>query len=263
MRRGPARLGIAIGGATLLFALAIAAFAPAQTIFVEVGDLRLSFSATIKPKALPRSKPAPIAVSLSSRFETKDGSRVPPMTQAAIGIDRSVSLDSRGVPTCTAAQLESQTTEGAEAACPAAIVGAGTATIEIASADGPPAAAQSRVLAFNGGTAGRVTTVFLHAYLSSPVSEAIVVPVTLTKLPKGGYGMRALVTVPKIAAGAGSLVGLDLAFRKQVAAAGGGKHGYLLAKCSDGNFVFEPGVEFEGGAFARGTLVSGCAQRGG
>ena len=95
-----------------------------------------------------------------------------------------------------------------------------------------------------------------------PRRQAVVVPIALTKLPKGVYGLRALVTIPKIAAGAGSLSSVDLSLRKQVATTGGKKHGYLLAKCSDGNFVFEPEVEFEEGSGARGLLAFGCTPKG-
>ena len=36
------------------------------------------------------------------------------------------------------------------------------------------------------------------------------------------------------------------------------EHGYLLARCSDGNFVFEPEARFDDGNLARGLLAQGC-----
>jgi hypothetical protein len=246
----------------LLFAMALVAVAGAKSIFVEIGDLKTSFSATVKPRALPRSKRAPIAAVLSSRVHGDGKTHIPAMRKATIDIDKSVAIDSRGVPACTAGQLEGQTTEGAEAACATAIVGDGSATVEIAFPGAAPVLAQSRLLAFNGGTVGSTTTLLLHAYLTVPAPQAIVVPVALTRLPKGEYGLRALVTIPRIAAGAGSLAAVDLSLRKQVATTGGGKHGYLLARCSDGNFIFEPEVEFEDGSGARGLLAIGCTPRG-
>ena len=97
--------------------------------------------------------------------------------------------------------------------------------------------------------------------------EAIVVPITLTKLPKGGYGMRALVDDSRRSPPAAARSPrFDLSLRRQVATTAGGKHGYLLAKCSDGNFVFEPEVEFDDGSCARGCSPSGapegCARPG-
>ncbi len=248
-------MAAAIAGTMVLLSAAISS---AQTIYVEVGTVKTTFSASIKPKALPKPKRAPITVRLASTVVARGGGQIPAISRAKIGIDRSLTIDARGVPSCSAGQLEDQTTQGAEAACPAAIVGSGSVTVEVVLGDGTAAQADSRLLAFNGGAAGRTTTVLVHAYLSAPVSQALVVPITLTKLAKGGYGMLAQSTIPAIAAGAGSLARFELTLRRQVATASGKKHGYLLARCSDGNFVFEPEVEFDDGNLARGLLAQGC-----
>jgi hypothetical protein len=248
-------MAAAIAGTMVLLSAAISS---AQTIYVEVGTVKTTFSASIKPKALPKPKRAPITVRLASTVVARGGGQIPAISRAKIGIDRSLTIDARGVPSCSAGQLENQTTQGAEAACPAAIVGSGSVTVEVVLGDGTAAQADSRLLAFNGGAAGRTTTVLVHAYLSAPVSQALVVPITLTKLAKGGYGMLAQSTIPAIAAGAGSLARFELTLRRQVATASGKKHGYLLARCSDGNFVFEPEVEFDDGNLARGLLAQGC-----
>jgi hypothetical protein len=261
MRKRPAKLAVALGALALLCG-ALGGGAAAHSIFVKVGALKTTFSATIKPKVLPRSGRVPIATVLSSRVEAEGGTHIPAMKQATIDIDRSVAIDSRGVPTCTAGQLESQTTENAEAACAAALVGTGSVMIEIGFPAAAPIRVESRLLAFNGGSAGGTTTVLLHAYVTSPAPEAIVVPITLTRLPKGDYGLRAFVTIPRIAAGAGSLAAFDLSLRRQVATTGGKKHGYLLGRCSDGNFVFAPEVEFDDGSGANGLLAFGCTPKG-
>jgi hypothetical protein len=257
MRRGLTGLAAVTAGAAAL-CLGAVALSSAQTIYVEVGTIKTTFSASIKPKALPKARRAPIAVRLSSKVVAKSGEHIPAIVRAKIGIDRSLTIDPRGIPACSAGQLENQTTEGAEAACSAAIVGSGSMAVEIALDGGAPIEADSRLLAFNGGAVGRTTTVLVHAYLTAPVSQALVVPITLTKLAEGGYGMLAQATIPKIAGGTGSLARFDLTLRRQVATAAGKKHGYLLARCSDGNFVFEPEVEFDDGNLARGLLAQGC-----
>jgi hypothetical protein len=259
MPKRPTQLAVALCALALLGG-ALVAVAAAKSIFVDIGTLKTTFSATVKPKVLPKSKRVPIAVDLSGRVQGR-GAHIPAMRQVIIDIDKSVAVDSRGVPACTAGQLENQTTAGAEATCPAAVVGTGSATVEIAFPGAAPATAQSRLVAFNGGAAGGTTTILLHAYLSVPAPQAIVVPIVLAKLPKGSYGLRATATIPKIADGAGSLAALELSLRRQVTA-NGKKHGYLMAKCSDGNFVFEPEVEFEDGSGARGVLAFGCTPAG-
>ena len=241
--------------------LGAVALSSAQTIYVEVGGVKTSFGASIAPKALPQSKRVPISTRLFSRVRAQDGAHIPAIRQAKIGIDKSLTIDARGVPACSAGQLEGQTSEGVEAACSAAIVGQGTAQLELALDGGAPVRAGSRLLAVNGGIAGPTTTLFVHAYLSTPVTQAIVVPIALTRLTRSGYGMRAQATIPKIAGGAGSVARLDLTMRRLVATASGGKHGYLMARCADGNLVFEPEVEFESGNSARGVLAQGCDRR--
>lgn len=257
-----ARRGIATGSAALLCTLAFAAIAAAQSITLEVGNLTLSFSATVKPTALPTSQRSSVSIALSGRFASKDGSQPPPISGATIDIDRAIAIDGGGVPTCTAGQLENQTTASVEAGCGAAIVGSGSATIEIAHPGGPPILAESTLLAVNGGTVGPTTTILMHAYITSPTPQAIVVPVTLTKLPKGMFGLRARVAVPTIASGAGSLSAFDLTFAKRLYSINGRKHGFLMAKCVDSNFVFDAEVRFVDGNLARGTLVRTCLRRG-
>jgi hypothetical protein len=237
--------------------LGAVALSHAQTIYVEVGGVNTRFGARIEPEALPESKRVPIEVRLFSKVRGQGGGHIPAIRRAKIGIDRSLRIDARGVPTCSAARLESQTTEGVSAACSAAIVGHGSAQLELA-LGGEPIRTWSKLLAVNGGIAGPTTTVFVHAYISTPVPQAIVVPVELTRLTEGGYGMRAQATIPTIAGGAGSFAGLALTMRKKVATFAGGEHGYLLARCSDGTLVFEPEVEFATGDRARGVLAHSC-----
>jgi hypothetical protein len=259
--REPRRLGIVVLLSLVAVCASAAAISSAQTIYVEVGGVKTSFSATIKPKALSASKRAPISARVLARVQGQGPGHIPAIARATIGIDRGLTIDARGVPACSAAQLEGQTTAGVQAACAGAIVGRGSATVAFDFPSNVPTRAGSRLLAVNGGVAGGTTTLFIHAYLSTPVPQAIVVPIVFTKLTKGGYGLHAEATVPKIAGGAGSLAVLDLTMRRMVATASGGSHGYLLARCSDGNLVFEPEVEFESGARARGLLAQGCDAR--
>jgi hypothetical protein len=260
MRRGTLTWLAAIAGSAI--ALCLGAVAAAHSIYVEVGNVKTTFSASVKPRTLPRSERAPIAISLFSKVAGRGQAHIPAISRAKIGIDKSLTVDARGVPVCAPGQLENQTTEAAEASCAAALVGSGTAIAEIAFGGGAPIRTETRLLAFNGGTVGMTTTILVHAYLTVPAIQALVVPIALTKVTGGGYGLRALVTIPRIASGAGSLARFDLAFRKRVTTVGGARHGYLLARCSDGNLVFEPEVEFDDGNFARGLLAEGCDPAG-
>src|SRR3954453_9471551 len=103
MRRGKLRVGIAIAAGTLPPS---AALSSAQTIYVEIGTVKTTFSASIKPKALPKSERAPITIRIASTVVAKGGEQIPAIARARIGIDRSLTIDARGVPACSAGQLE-------------------------------------------------------------------------------------------------------------------------------------------------------------
>ena len=69
-------MAVVAAGAVALF-LGAAALSSAQTVYVEVGPIKTSFSASIKPRALPKSTRAPIAVRLSSTVVAKGGGQIP------------------------------------------------------------------------------------------------------------------------------------------------------------------------------------------
>ena len=108
---------------------------------------------------------------------------------------------------------------------------------------------------------GRTTTVLVHAYLTTPATQSLVVPVALTGSAKAvtasGPGHDPQDRIRRRLAGR-----VDLTFRKRVGTTAGAMHGYLLARCSDGNFIFEPEVEFADGNVARGMLAEGCNPAG-
>jgi hypothetical protein len=94
----------------------------------------------------------------------------------------------------------------------------------------------SKLLALNGDTKGGTTTIYIHAFLSTPVTAAVVTTVKISKEHKGRYGTKSVATIPKIANYAGSVTAFSLTFAKKLFAYNGKKHGYLLAKCTDGHF---------------------------
>ncbi len=114
-----------------------------------------------------------------------------------------------------------------------------------------PIPIHSKLIAFNGGTKGGVTTLYIHAFLTSPVTAAVVTTVKITKEHKGPYGTRSVASVPKIAGGAGSVTAFSLTFPKKLFTYKGQKHGYLLAKCANGTFLAQAEAVFANGDQAR------------
>jgi hypothetical protein len=186
-----------------------------QPTTVKAGNLVFTINGGVTPKALPKSEMVPITLNVSGRIATADGTRPPALREVIVDTDKNGTIDARGVATCTAGKLEAQTSANAEKACRPAIVGTGTTGVQVQFHEPRPINLQSKLLAFNGGTKGGKTTIFIHAFLTSPVTAAIVTTVTIQKRRSGPYGIRSIATVPKIANGAGSVTSFSLTFQKR------------------------------------------------
>lgn len=258
------RRALIIGALAALTALSAAAIAAAEKpAIVRAGELELTINGGVTPKALPKSKLAPITLNVSGKIAEANGSHPPALVEAIVDTDKNGTIDALGVPTCTAGQLEAQTSAEAEKICKPSIVGKGTTDVQLQFPESNPVALHSKLLAFNGGTKGGVTTIFIHAFLSSPVTAAVVTTVKISKEHKGRYGTKSVATIPKIANFAGSVTDFNLTFQKKLFTYKGKKHGYLLAKCSDGHFDAQAEAKFHDGTQAGpGKIVRACTPKG-
>jgi hypothetical protein len=246
-----------------LVALAAAALAVAEKpTVVQTGNLKLTINGGVTPKALPKKTMAPITLNVQGKIETLDGKHPPALREVIVDTDKNGTIDARGVPTCKVGQLEATTTATAEKSCRSAIVGLGTTDIEVEFPEQAPLPIKSKLIAFNGGTKGGTTTIYIHAYLTSPVTAAVVTTVKISKVKNGRYGTRSIASVPKIAGGSGSVTAFSLTFPKKLFAYKGQKHGYLLAKCSDGHFDAEAEAVFTDGTKLGGKIVRACTPKG-
>jgi hypothetical protein len=235
-------------------AVAIAGIAGAEKpVHTTVGKLELTFNGGFTPKALSRTKLTPITFNISGDIKTKDGSHPPALKEFILETDKNGVINVKGVPTCTAGVLESTDTRHAELACPNAIIGTGHATAQIAFVEQPPVNANSKIIAFNGGVRGGVTTLYIHAYITVPAPSAIVSTVKIERIHKGRYGLLSVTTIPKIAAGSGSVTHFDLTIDR---------HGVLLAKCTDGKLVARGSAIFSDGTKASAGVVRPCTPKG-
>jgi hypothetical protein len=247
-----------------LVGLVAAGIAAAEKpITVEAGNLRLTFNGGVAPKALSKTKLEPISLNVQGKIESVDGGHPPPLTELVVDTDKNGTIDLQGVPSCKQGQLEARTTKDAEGVCGPAILGTGTTDIEVLFAESKPVTLHSKLLALNGGTKGGTTTIFVHAYLSSPVTAAVVTTVKITKEHKGRYGIRSVAAIPKIANYAGSVRAFSLTFKKKLFAYRGKKHGYLLAKCPDGHFEAQAEAVFHDGTrLGPARVTRACTPKG-
>jgi hypothetical protein len=257
------RLG-AIFALVVLIPLSLAAVAAAeQATTVRAGSLILTVNGGVKPKALPRGKLAPVTLNVSGSIGEADGSHPPALTEVVIDTDKNGTIDVSGAPTCKQPQLEARTTAQAEEVCGPALLGTGTTVVEVLFPETSPVMLHSKLLVFNGGTRGGTTTLYIHAFLTTPVTAAVVSKVKISKEHKGPYGLRSVATIPKIAGYTGSVLAFNLTFKKKEFTYRGRKHGYLLAKCANGEFVAQAEAKFHDGTqIGPGQIVRPCTPKG-
>jgi hypothetical protein len=250
----------AAAGAVIALAAGIAAAREKPTV-VRSGNLVLTINGGVTPKALPKHELAPIAFHAQGDLATLDGSHPPAFQESIFDIDKDVVIDVKGLPVCRKGQLGTRNTTDAENACPKAILGTGHGTVEVAFPEQRPFQSSSRLVLFNGGQRGGVTTFFIHAYVAVPAPTAIVVTVKAIREREGPYGLRIVSSAPSIAGGSGSVIHFDLRSYRYVHYEGR-RQAFIFARCRDGRFLAKGSLKFRDGSTLFGGLVRPCTAVG-
>lgn len=250
---------IAAVGLGLALVLAAAAFGSRK---VEcAGNLCVADNGGIFPSKLPKHGSAPITARIFGEIHTRDGSHPPAVENLELDVDKTIGIDAVGLPTCKARQIESRTSAGAKRACPDALVGAGSAEVEVAFPEQTPFSSTGPLLLFNGGVRGKTTTVFLHAYVNVPAPTAIVVKATVTRIHRGRFGLQIATRIPRIAGGAGSPTKFTLKIGRRFTYKGR-KKSFLTASCPTGDWVTKGHVVFSDQTRLGLTHVFPCTPEG-
>jgi hypothetical protein len=239
----------------LLTLVVLLAAAAAQGEIFQEGKLRIHFDGSFSPRALPRDRLSPVTVSIEGSIATTDGSHPPALKRLEIGLNRNGKLTTRGLPACTAAELQSTTSENALDRCRPALVGRGSFRADLASTSEPvPVAGQ--ILAFNGRQKGRPALI-LHLYGTVPVQATFVLPLAIRHRASGQFGTVLSTHVPVLAGGLGSITDVKLKLGRQYNFKGE-RLSFLSASCaapagftkaifpfSRGDFVFAGGTRIQ------------------
>jgi hypothetical protein len=242
--------------AVAVMALVVAGAAIAAPQKVVGGGIEVEYDGGFSPKKMSRTKPTPISFNVMAKIRSvdPDDAHPPALREFLIEGDKHASLHVEGIKACKSGKLQSVTSETARKVCGPSLIGSGKTDVEVKFPEQPPVLAHSELLAFNGGTKGGVTTIFIHAFLTAPVTAAVVTTVKVKKIHKGRYGLLSTATVPKIAGGAGSVVFFTLTLNK----------GIIKATCADGKlqargtavFVSTPPTKLTG------TVTRPCTPKG-
>jgi hypothetical protein len=258
MRRGTA---VALG-AVLLVAVAAIGLAAAKgkapkPVIVRAGNMVLELNGDITPKTLPEHELAPMGIWGSGKLATIDGSHPPALEDASFDADKDVFVSVKGLPACRLAELEARETRKAEAVCGGAILGRGTASVEVAFPEQKPIESTGPLVLFNGGERNGVVTVFAHAYVNVPAPTAVVATVEVRRVNKGAFGLHIEVEVPEIAGGAGSTVAARFSVRRAYTYKGE-RRSVISGRCPDGKIQGRGSFGYSDGTILSGGLVRSC-----
>jgi hypothetical protein len=227
MRRRP--FLIAMSAALAVVVAATTAWA-GPTVSAPDGNTQ-SIDSQIRPKKLSKTKFTPGTLEVTTlTTSTTDPSGVPsPAIHAVIDFDRNARLYTKGLPTCDAAKLQSQSTEVAEQVCGKAKIGTGHAIAYLRSSK--VYEVPQTVTAFNGVPKGGKPVVLLHTYGTTPLQVSLVLEGTVSNYNKEGYGPRLDLNVPLLAGGTGALKEFNVKIDKKWSFKGE-KRSFISAKCT-------------------------------
>jgi hypothetical protein len=260
IRLSPHPAGVKLGCAVLAAATLLVSVAAGEP--VQKGNLRVSFAASIDPKALPRHGEAPIAVTVGGTITTTDGAPPPQLQRIEIKVNRAGRFDPEGVPSCTYAKIQPSTTAAAQAACGPAKVGEGSFAADVVIPEQSPFPSQGKIVAFNGVEKGK-PVILAHVYGTVPVPLSFTLVLRMSA-GKGTWGTVLSAALPKVTSDVAYVTGISLTLDRRFTRAGK-THGYVSAGCPapegfpGATFpLARAGFEFAGGPTLASTLIRSC-----
>jgi hypothetical protein len=254
--------------AVILAAAALFAFVIplAHAELTERGDLFVRFKGGIAPNALPRTKLAPIAVSVAGTVTTLSGERPPALRKIRIELNRGGRLDPHGLPVCHYGELVATTPQQVLAACKDALVGEGFYAAKTAFPEQEAFPSEGHILAFNAIYEGH-SAILAHVYGLDPVpiSRIIVFHIRRTG---GTFGTILTGNLPDAVNHYGYVVGIALRLFRRFDFHGQ-RRSYLSAACAAPSgfpravFPFaRASMSFADGRTLSSTLTRSCRVSG-
>jgi hypothetical protein len=255
----------ALAGIAAVAAAILIAAGSASAVTVLVGNLSIEIEGATSPKALPRSRMAPIGFHGSASVATNDGSHIPPALSTQLLVDKHIAIDTTGLPTCTLAKIQSSSPAAAMRACGDALIGRGTSTAQVQFPEQASFTAKGPLLAFNGPSgggygAGAYHEQLYYVYADVPLPTALIAVAKVSKAT-GRYGYKISISIPKIAGGAGSFSGAEFTIDRKWTYRGE-QHSFLSAECANGHFDAKVEVAFGDGTHLTGNVLQACRSTG-
>lgn len=262
MRRGAviAVTAVLLIGATSI-SFAIARGKNPEPTVVRAGDMVLEIDGNVTPEALPKHRFAPMGFWGSARLSTVDGSHPPALEGSVFDVDKDVAVSVRGLPACRIEQLRAVESKRAEAACGDAILGRGSATVEVAFPEQKPFDSTGPLIFFNGGERNGVIEVLAYTYVSVPAPTAVIATAEISRVRKGAFGLRIETRIPRIAGGAGSFVAARFNVRRTYTYEGH-RRSVISGRCPDGLLRAKGVFTFSDETVLSGSVFRTCTAAG-
>ncbi|HEY6550498.1 MAG TPA: hypothetical protein VIY71_04790 [Solirubrobacterales bacterium] len=238
----------------------------AQAELSARGDLFVRFKGGIAPSALPRTKLAPIAVSVAGTVTTLSGERPPALRRIRIELNRGGRLDPHGLPACRHEQLVAASPQQVLAACRDALVGEGAYDAKTAFPEQETFPSEGHILAFNAVYEGH-SAILAHIYGHDPVPISRIIVFRIHR--RGGtFGTVLTGTLPDAVNHYGYVVGISLRLFRRFDFHGQSRS-YLSAACAapagfpSAVFPFaRASMSFADGRTLASTLTRSCKVSG-
>jgi len=243
---------------TLLALLVLAGTASA--IRIRAGDIIAIGDGGFAPKTLPKNRDAPIILYGHGRLTTVSGELPPILEDIVVDFDRHGHVETRGLPVCTAARLQSTTPAQARRNCRGSIIGKGIGTAIVKFPDQAPIPISSPITGFNGPRRHGNPTVLGHGYVRIPVPVAIVIPIEIERINEGVYGYRVRIRIPRLAGGYGVPISAKGKIGRRWTYKGM-RLSYVNARCATGRLQARGEFSFDDGTILKGTFAKPCKVR--
>lgn len=230
-------------------------------VHLQAGNIVVDGEGGFMPTTLPKNVNAPITLYGKGKISTIDGNLPPILKTIEFEFDKHGTVDTTGLPKCTAAKLQATTVAVARKLCPGAIVGTGFGHAVVKFPEQAPIPADSPITIFNGPRIGGDPSILAHAYVTVPVPTTFIVPVRIETIHNGRYGYRVRAEIPKIAGGSGIPISGSLKVGHKWTYKGK-KHSFINARCADGRLQAIGKFDFKDGTRLQGTFVRPCKARG-
>jgi hypothetical protein len=233
---------------------------------VQKGTVRVNVSGKLKPKRLPRTGSAPIAVSVGGKISSTDATLPPQLKAIRIELNRNGLLDDAGLPICPYPKIQPGSSARALAGCRSALVGEGAFSAEVTLASQVPYPTQGKLLLFNGERNHR-PVLYGHIYSPKPFATSFVIVFELSQRRRGPYGSELSARLPRAMGAWGRLTSLSMTLSRRYRV-GGERRSYLSAGCPlpEGFTIVSfplarTSFDFVGGQRLTSVLVSTCKAR--